>query len=88
MNPDHDHLYSLWTSKSGKLQSKTNIFLRITTIFFYQIYCCVGQDFSKKNNQFFRSEISLPQASKKKLILPLGNSFKTLKDMIIGIAAR
>ena len=46
-----------------------------------------GSRFLKKNDIFFRFEISLPQASKSKKLLPLKKYFKTLKDMIIGTAS-
>ena len=64
--------------KLGKFQPQTIIFLmKKPTVVWVKI--------SQKKN-FFRFEISLPQASKK-LILPLKKYFKTLKDMIIGTAS-
>ena len=88
MNLDYNHLYIPLTFKYTRQISATsqhffwqnNLFSIKSTVVWVRI--------SEKKYQFFRLEISLPQASKqkKKNILPLEKYFKTLKDMIIGTA--
>ena len=63
MHPAYDHLYVLLISKKGKLQLQTNIFPGIATFFLLNLLFC-GSSYLKTNHQFFRCEISLPQASK------------------------
>ena len=70
MHLDYDHFYIPLTSKQGKFQPKTIIFL------VKKAYRCVGQDFWKK--QFFpvRDLITTTNQPRKKLILPLKNTSK------------
>ena len=70
MHLDYDHFYIPLTSKQGKFQPKTIIFL------VKKAYRCVGQDFWKK--QFFpvRDLITRTNQPRKKLILPLKNTSK------------
>ena len=83
MHRDYDHLYIPLTSKLGKFQPQTNIFLGNNNPFSIKLTVAWVR-FLKKKHQFFPFEISLPQARKKKLILSLEKYFKILKDMIIG----
>ena len=76
----YDHLYIPLTSKYGKFQSQTIIFL------VKKAYCRVGQDFWKKKFSGLRS-CYYRQANRKKLISSLRKYFETLKDMIIGTAS-
>ena len=86
MNPDYDHLYFLWTSKSGKLQPQTYIFPGNKNHFFIKptvVWVKISEKIINFSGLRFRYH---RLANRKKLILPLGNSFKTLKDMMIGTA--
>ena len=85
-HPDYDHLYILLTSKSGKLQLQTNIFPGNNNPFSIRLLLS-GSRFLKKIINFSGLRFRYHKlANRKKLILSLGNSFKTLKDMIIGTA--
>ena len=50
MHPDYDHLYIQFTSKEGKFQPQTNIFLGNNNPFSIKPTVNVGQDFEKSNN--------------------------------------
>ena len=65
---------------------KPTFFLGITALFLLNLLLC-GSRLLKKIINFSGLRFRYHRlANRKELILPLGNSFKTLKDMIIGTA--
>ena len=66
MHPDYDHLYIPLTYKKGKFQPQTNIFFGNNNSFSIKLTVVWVRISEKRNYQFFRFEISLPQASKYK----------------------
>ena len=86
MHPDYDHLYIQLTYREGKLQLQTNIFPGNNNPFLLSILLC-GSRFLKKIINFSGLKSCYRRlANRKEIILPLGNYFKTLKDMIIDTA--
>ena len=86
MHPNYDNLYNPLTSKSGKFQPQTNIFPGNSNTFSIKP-TAVWVKISEKSINFSGLRTSyLKLANRKKLILPLGKDFKTLKNIIIGTA--
>ena len=75
------HASGLWSFV--KLQSQNNIFAGNNNHFSIKP-TVVWVKISEKNHQFFRFEISYHRlANRENLILPLRNSFKSLKDLAL-----
>ena len=88
MHPNYVHFIPL-TSKQGKFQPQTNIFLEITTLFLlsFTVVWIDRLKFLKKNISFSSLKSCYHKlANRMKLILPLEKHFKTLNNMIIGTA--
>ena len=77
MYPDYDHFYIHLTSTKGKLQPQTNIFPGNNNPSSIKRTVACVEFFPVRYHRL---------AIRKKVILPLGTFFKTLKDMIIGTA--
>ena len=88
MHPNYVHFIPL-TSKQGKFQPQTNIFLEITTLFLlsFTVVWIDRLKFLKKTISFSSLKSCYHKlANRMKLILPLEKHFKTLNNMIIGTA--